>query len=326
MRRYKKGCTIFFYHGVENKLVDPLLQEVHLPFSQFEKQVKYLMKNYKIISLDYLYDCIINGYKIDPSHVLLTFDDGYKNNIDVVEPFLRSMNTPFSVFISTRHIDTGKRFPTYYLRAAILYTEKEYISVPSINKYLDISSQDKRWLAISNMAAVLKSVPQQTVDLMVSDLVKLLPDDRWVEMNNLFMSDEPMNWDDIKKLHKSGVIIGSHCHDHAILHDHQSGSEINYQLKTSKELIEKHLGECKYFAYPNGSMKKISLEAMLGVKENRYLLGFSIVPGEIETPVNTFLLPRILAVTDFDEFKFHLSSCSFYNKKYIEWSYSFSST
>lgn len=321
-KKLKKGATLFFYHGVVKKIINPVVQETHIQMDQFEKQMLYLKKNCEVISLDYLYECITKGYKIYNSQVLLTFDDGYKNNLYDVAPFLKMLNMPLTVFVSTRYINSSDdlRLPYYYLRAAIFYTEKKSMYIPSIKMNIDISSKEKRISVIKNISEILKTVPQKTVNQIVDDLIKLLSHDRWSELNNLFSSDEIMNWDEVKKLHDSGVTIGAHCHDHAILHSNQSKAEIDYQLITSKDLIEKHLGECKYFSYPNGRMSDITLDSIMSVKSNKYLLGFTTVPGEIENDeMNRFVLPRIFPRKDLDGFKFILNTCFRYNSNYYKW-------
>jgi len=83
-KKQKEGAIALFYHGVEKKITNPLLQELHMPFSLFEKQIMYLKKNFEIISVDDLYGNIKNGHGISPSQVVVTFDDGYKNNINIV--------------------------------------------------------------------------------------------------------------------------------------------------------------------------------------------------------------------------------------------------
>jgi len=144
----------------------------------------------------------------------------------------------------------------------------------------------------------------KNVRRLTMDLIDLLTDDRWMEINGLFSSDAPMNWTDVEKLNSAGVIIGSHCHDHFIVHDNQAHPEIDYQLKTSKELIEQHLGECKYFVYPNGTQKDISLYSITSVQKSGYLLGFSSIPGEVDNQSNPYILPRIHPSSDFGRFKF----------------------
>lgn len=102
----------------------------------------------------------MNGYKIEPSQVLITFDDGYKNILTELTPFLRSLNVPFSVFISTKHIDESIRFPMYYLRAGIFHTERKYIDIISLNKKLDLSSVKKRNEVKNSLGKYLKMSDQ----------------------------------------------------------------------------------------------------------------------------------------------------------------------
>lgn len=320
-KKQKKGATALFYHGAEKNIINPTIQELHVPFSILEKQVSYLKKNYEIISLDDLCSSIENGYKVSPSQVIITFDDGYKNNIDIIAPFLKAYDIPFSIFISTSHISSGTRFPTYYLRIAIHYAEQEYIDISSMKMKFDISIQEKRRSAMNLISKEMKRLPEKDKNVLVQDLISLLPNDRWLELNNIFRSEQPMDWDDVKKLNDWGVTIGSHCHDHAILHSKQSNEEIDYQLKTSKDLLEKHLGECKYFAYPNGGEGFIKSDSILSVKKCGYLLGFTVVPGEIMSDLNPYILPRMYVSYDMDGFKFQLNAGHRHNRGYSKWSH-----
>ena len=250
LRKLKAGPIVLFYHGVEEQIVDSRVQSLHLPFKHFEEHIAYLHQHFDIISLDYLYDCLSNGYKIDPSQVVITFDDGYKNNLNVVAPYLDALDIPFAVFVSTRHITEGLRFPTYYLRASIFYSRHKHAKI--LNEKFDISTRARKRTALNVISKKLKSSPQRITNQIVEDLIDLIPPDKWLELNHLFSSDEPMNWSEVKRLHDRGAIIGSHCHDHFVLHNKQSMEEIGDQLQTSKALIQEHLGECKYIAYPNG--------------------------------------------------------------------------
>ncbi len=321
VKKFKKGATVLFYHGVVDNIINSVVQETHLPLAAFEKQIRYLKKNFEVISLDYLYECISKGYKFDPSQIVLTFDDGYKNNFHIVAPLLRTFSMPFTVFVSTRHIDhsDGLRLPYYYVQAAIFYTEQKSMDVPSIKKSFDISNQQMRISVINKVLETIKIIPQKLVSQIVEDIIRLLPDDRWLELNSLYSSDEMMSWDEVRKLHDSGVRIGSHCHDHAILHSKQSEDEIDYQLRTSKDLIEKYLGECRYFAYPNGRMSDISSHALMSVKKSKYLLGFTTVSGEIvKDKFNPLLLPRIYPRREMDSFEFALNTSFCKNYDYYK--------
>lgn len=320
-KKFKKGATLLFYHGAEYKISDPIVQETQTTMYELEQHIQYLKKHCEIISLDYLYECISNGHGISPSQVLLTFDDGYKNNLKIVAPYLKSLDIPFAVFVSTGLIDSNDdvRMPYYYAKAAMLYTDKSEIDVPSLKKKYDVSTRQKRISVLNEIIETLKTVPQKAVNHLVFDMIALLPDERWTELNALFSSEELMSWDEVRELHDSGVTIGSHCHDHAILHSKQSDSEIDRQLKTSKGLIEQYLGECKYFAYPNGRMVDISHYSLTSVKKNNYCLGLTTVPGEVKYGVNPLVVPRLFPRKDIDSFKFVLNTSFRYNSDYYKW-------
>jgi len=306
LKKQRRGAIILFYHGIEYRIIDKRIQTIHIPFDLYEKQIHYLRNNFDIISLDYLQESLREGYKISPSQVAITFDDGYKNNLHIVAPFLKTYNIPFTVFICTNHIESGKRFPAYYLHASINYTEMKFIELKSINQRFDISTPEKKLTVQKSLLRLLKSKPQHEVNKIVDALINLIPQERWVELNNRFYSDEPLDWDDVKKLYRQGVTIGSHCHDHAILHSHQDKEEIEYQLKTSNKLIESHLGECRYFSYPNGGINDITLYSINSVKNNKYLLGCTTILGQIESNCNPYILPRIGGEKDMEIFKFDL--------------------
>jgi hypothetical protein len=84
----------------------------------------------------------------------------------------------------------------------------------------------------------------------------------------------------------------------------------------SKDLIQNNIGDCEYFAYPNGGMNDISPAAVREVMNCKYRLGFTTVRGQIEDSSNIYILPRICACENLDRFKFHLYSNLRYRDEY----------
>lgn len=314
-RFFRSGPIVLFYHGVEETILDPGVQTLHLSLRAFEKQIDYLQKHFDIISLDDLHSSLSTGHKLDPAQVVITFDDGYKNNRDIVLPYLASRNVPFALFVSTRHICEGVRFPTYYLRAGILHTERKSATI--CNREFDLGNAAAKQLAISTVSAELKRVPQQSADRIIQELIGLIPADRWEELDDSFSSDGPMNWDDVKYMHEQGVCIGSHCHDHFILHGRQTEDDTIEQLRASKALIGDSLGKCDYIAYPNGRINDICADTLDRVRAAGYLAGFTTIGGEVMPTGNPFLLPRISAsIENIDHFVFAINSSFRHNGTY----------
>lgn len=76
--------------------------------SLFENQMRFLKKKkYNVMSLGKLIDHIRSHTKPPPGSIVLTFDDGYKNNYEVAFPVLKSLKFTATFFIVTEYV--GKR-------------------------------------------------------------------------------------------------------------------------------------------------------------------------------------------------------------------------
>ncbi len=315
-RRRSQGPTVLFYHGVEERISDPIVQGMQFPLGLFEKQMRFLRREREVISIDelsYLIDC---GKPLDPRCVVLTFDDGYMNNFRIVGPMLNAWGLPFTIFVSTRHISDGRRFPMYYIRAALMYTEAPEAHLPSLQRSFKLLNRRARLEAITTITHAAKTRPLHVVEQIVAECIGLLPAERWAELDAVFESERPMSWAEVVRTTAMGATIGSHTHDHCILHSSQSAADIRQQVHTSKSEIEKHIGMCRYFAYPNGSADDVSGEAHGAVQSEQFHMAFSTILGEITHDCDRFLAPRIFAVPEYEEFCFLLNRSAEQNQYY----------
>jgi len=319
-KRFKKGITVLGYHGIEKEITNPFIQgAVQMSLKDFERQIHYLRRNYEIISIKDFYACLHESRALDPSQVLITFDDGYKNHLEVVAPFLKVYDIPFTLFINTKNVDQGVRFETYYLRAAVYHTKHPCLDLSSIQEKFDTSSEKKKASTYWKLSHIIKTAPQPRVRNLVEEIIHLFPPEEWSEINDRFYSEEPLNWKDVEELRHAGATIGSHGHDHALLHADQGEEEVRYQVRHSKELIEEHCGTCSYFAYPGGSIREVAPASARIVRENGYSLGFTTVLGEVEDAFGRYLLPRICPPGEFDTFKLWLNTSFQHNAHYRKW-------
>jgi peptidoglycan/xylan/chitin deacetylase (PgdA/CDA1 family) len=102
----------------------------------------------------------------------------------------------------------------------------------------------------------------------------------------------PMTWDQIKKLHRRGHIIGSHTATHPILSKLQP-YEIAQEMLQSKQSLEAAIGnKVDFFAFPYGTLEEISQEALL-IAKKYYDFNFIFVPGKSHfADANRFLINR----------------------------------
>ena len=314
-RRSSQGPTVLFYHGVEEQ-PDPEVQRLHFPLELFERQINFVRREREVVSIDDLHASIESGKPLDSRCVVLTFDDGYANNYRIVAPMMKAWKLPFTIFVNTKHISEGRRYPLYYVRAALLHTKKRRVNFPSLQKDFVLSTFESRLAATREIVLHLKRVSQETVEQLAQECRVLISAERWAELDEIFRSEEPMTWEQVVRTTEMGATIGSHCHDHCILHANQSEAEVLWQVSESKAAIERHVGECKYFAYPNGTAEDISSVAYAAVQMAGYRMAFSTIRGEIIPAADRYLAPRIFPVPDFEEFCYLLNRSGRQNEYY----------
>ena len=100
-------ASILMYHRVNNYDHDPLTT----PTVVFDEMMRELKKRYEIVSLQSLIKVINEGRALKGKVVVVTFDDGYKDNIDCAAPILKKYNIPATFFVTTGYINTEMVFP-----------------------------------------------------------------------------------------------------------------------------------------------------------------------------------------------------------------------
>lgn len=102
------SIRILMYHRVIDS--DNYDQLVVSP-SRFEEQIDFLNKNYRVISLQQALDELKDGIK--KSGVVITFDDGYLDNLENALPVLHKYNIPATIFVTTAFCDQSYSHPRY---------------------------------------------------------------------------------------------------------------------------------------------------------------------------------------------------------------------
>ena len=196
----------------------------------FEKQVRFLEKHFNYCSAEDFFD----GKGTKGINIMLTFDDGYKDNYDIAAPILKKHKASTIFFLATAYIGTDKW----------LWHDKV--------RYLI----QKGTLSFSDAEMHLKRLNQgKPVDPSFG---------KFVELN--FPKVAPMrimmNWKEITELNKFSFRIGGHTNNHVVL------SELDYdaqyeELSKSVDVIEKYTETtCQYIAFPNGIFNADTLEAL----------------------------------------------------------------
>jgi len=99
-RAPRKGLRILMYHAVGTDVPGDSKNLFNINPDLFEKHVKTIKESkcLNIVPLSYDVECS------DSLDVVVTFDDGYKDNLYTAAPILKKNNIPFTVFVTTDYV------------------------------------------------------------------------------------------------------------------------------------------------------------------------------------------------------------------------------
>ena len=100
-KKHPQGTLILGYHQIGSLSKDPLSLTVSK--SNFYDQLKFLKKKFTVINPQQFYQSIVN-HTIIPNSILITFDDGYSNNLTQALPVLEKEKITALFFIATKNI------------------------------------------------------------------------------------------------------------------------------------------------------------------------------------------------------------------------------
>lgn len=107
----RNGISVLGYHGVvsdEDKKERYANDRYTLSESQFERQIKYLSDhNFDIYTMEEIELYMQGKIEVSDKAVVLTFDDGYLNFNEIVQPILEKYGFHGSCFVIGKHLDDG---------------------------------------------------------------------------------------------------------------------------------------------------------------------------------------------------------------------------
>ncbi|MGH1470024.1 MAG: polysaccharide deacetylase family protein [Cellvibrionaceae bacterium] len=219
----------------------------------------------------------------DQVRFCLTFDDGYKNNIKILDTVA---GLPVTVYIATGFIDSERDFWAQQLQEAIVNSEVKAIDLSMMDLgVVELADVNQRIDLIKNINNNIKIFKPEQVHNIIGEIAE--------QCGTCFSDDNGfMNWQDVDFLSKGGVEIGGHTHDHFIT-SRITDEEFEHQLDFSREQIKKHIGiDATHFAYPNGGKKDISENAPQVLKNARYDSAVTTIEGINQFGDNPYTIKR----------------------------------
>jgi peptidoglycan/xylan/chitin deacetylase (PgdA/CDA1 family) len=223
--------------------------------------------------------------------VHLTFDDGYKNNLTELYPYLKQKNIPFTIFASINHIINNVRFDNFRIACAIKHTVQER-SLDKIAKSITAAEVNRSAL-IHLVITHYKYLSVEIKRELLEEICQLLDEKEWVQYNEVYHSENVLSVDELKQLSADPMVhIGSHGYNHYI-QTTLSEKERMFELEQSKDLLQQLLGKkISTYCYPNGGKKDFSEETEASCTKANYTHCFTTIAGSWKPDGNLMQIPR----------------------------------
>jgi peptidoglycan/xylan/chitin deacetylase (PgdA/CDA1 family) len=107
-RRDVRGqAVILMYHSISRGRPDPW--DLCVGPDLFAEQLRLLRDRFQVVSLAALGEALAAGKSLSRA-VVITFDDGYRDNLLVAKPLLEQAGLPAVVFVTAGYLDAGRDF------------------------------------------------------------------------------------------------------------------------------------------------------------------------------------------------------------------------
>jgi peptidoglycan/xylan/chitin deacetylase (PgdA/CDA1 family) len=289
-RTVRKRLLVLCYHSVISDDVpqDPRTN-IAVTTRQFESQMQILRKHWKPISLAE-FDAVLQGASELPNDsVLVTFDDGFRNNITHAAPLLKKYDVPAVVFLTSGLIGTTKMLWTQEVAERQRHLRTRVVSVTPISELKRLPNTERLaclGLLRANSELVIHS--------------------NWQRELYSFM-----DWDEVRKLRAFGIDVGAHTVNHPILSS-LSPDEVRQELSACKVRVEHETGEsCYAIAYPNGGEADFTAAIMEECRSLGFRIGFNLF-GRRNPPIrkmNPLSINRVCITRDISLIEFERVLC-----------------
>jgi len=276
------SLSVLFFHRVVS-VRDPLSPSEPTA-AEFDTMMGWVQRQFTVIPLAEGVHRMANG-SLPPAAASITFDDGYRDNLEIAAPILKRRGLPATLFVASAFIDGGIMFNDSVIES-LRRTSLPTLDFPEIGiGSLPVTSWEERSRAISLVLPAIKHLPAERRNELVTEFAAK------AQVN--LPRDLMMTRTQLREFSDFGFEIGAHTENHpilAVLPDEDAKQEIVRGRQALESMIDKRVG---LFAYPNGRWgKDFDQRHRDMTKAAGFDAAFSTEPGVSKFDSDLWNLPR----------------------------------
>lgn len=179
---------------------------------------------------------------------VLTFDDGYRDNLEHAYPVLKKLDCPFTIYVATSMPDGTAELWWRVLEAIIASRAQFDVKLDDMPLMFHSETTDEKYTAYENIYWWLRGRSQDEQRAFIREFAVRHDVDMGAMARRLAMS-----WDEISVLARDSLVtIGAHTVNHFALAQIDPARAAS-EMRNSADILESYLPERpRHFAYPYG--------------------------------------------------------------------------
>lgn len=267
------------------------------------RHLLYLRQHYRILhletALEELYMPEKKGNRLHDRRtpLVLTFDDGYRDNYTHGFALASELQIPFTIFLIPEYIESGDYFWWREGNRLVSHAQVRQATIDGCTYSLD--QPEERSILAETIGARLcqaASVAEREAFLITVRKTLLVSSSAPPEEKHAL----PLNWAEVREMQESGwVSFGAHTMHHPVLAYLADPSEVQDEVEQSRTMLEEQLGHVvRTFAYPIGQSQHIGSDAIRAVQQAGYDWALTTIYGFNTPQSDCYLLRRVEADVD----------------------------
>lgn len=262
---------VLTYHRIAGPERDPQLSPrlVSATPEVFARQVQHLASHYHVLGLVDVLEAVEARRGLPRRAVLITFDDAYRDFLEVAWPILQRHRLPATLFVPTAYPDRPERgFWWDRLHRAFTDPARSELVLREIGK-LPLQTRAERLAAMQQAIQRCKQLRHDEAMLLVEAICDQLGEDN-------VHHPSVLGWEELRALASAGVAVCAHTRWHPLL-TRLSRQRAREEIAGSQADVEQEIGDgLPAFCYPDGAHDDVVVEL---VRQEGFVLAFTQIDG-----------------------------------------------
>ena len=269
----RRRLTVLAYH----RIADPgapefggFIGNVSATPAEFADQMRWVADRFSVVTMSDV-AAAAHGGSLPRRPLLITFDDGYRDNLTTAAPILDALGLPASGFLATDLVG-GSVGPWWDVVAECFRASQvgeADLPVVGPSTWSDGHRQAFAWIVAAK---------RLSHDQLVR-AVESLPSTLEVSLDAVSPAGLMLGWQEVATMAANGWEFGAHTCSHPIL-TRLSLADAVREIEGSRSRVADAIGEVPIgFAYPNGQRGDFDGAVRGAVSDAGFRVAFTLVPG-----------------------------------------------